>query len=773
MKKLISVAVALSMMMSMTFAVKAEDTVIDAYSAKITASQNSGIFKNNGVSGTLTGNKVALSQNGAAITMFQNVDFGENGVKSAVVDLAGDVSWNNDWIRIYAYPAGTAPFIDYATMAYRDNNTYKCEGGKLWRPNNGGEYENVGALTIDGTNVKFTGWNEGANAFEIPITGGNKLKGKYDIFVGANKGDFFGISFNKYEKTAYNSFAWNDYDYVSNENTVENQNNKLAFSNRASIIVYKNVDFGNVGIKSLNLEYAPGKSDSNGAGSNINFYLFKQGELYDNAGNLNSKYKFDSSQVKYTEDDRAVIPNKYQGFKSAPGDEWKRATYKMEIENGCSYRGVYDVVIGMNWGDYWGMTFEPIAHDTVSAYGELNANQAINLGDKPYNTQKHIKMTGGNNLVLYKNVDFGTDGASKIKLFVSSDTERSNMNMYLVKPEGDAYVDEIGRLNGYTVTNNSLKQIGANTNVGGTMWYNFTLNNNWAQGGGEITISFADANYNSNTPVTGVYDVYIGLTRGDFYGIQFLQADPAEDYKLDVATTEFSAKNYYKKTTYPSATSSTGVFGAWGNEWDHGANKRYVEWYADFGNTASLKTVDIYYGVDKDYANSYATIYADEIAESNIVARGVMKYQDGMTWGASNKYMTLPVVKELTGVHKLYLCVEDSPYDWCNETSGNPAGDITKFVFRNASNYTKIDEAYVGEQHSSLIFNKESNTKILHALAVYVDGNLEKVSVNTISPKDGLNTSELSLSTEDITGEYTVKSFVWNYENIAPIQQNQ
>ena len=190
MKKLISMVLALSMMMSISFMAKAEEASFDAYSGKITALQNSAVFGNNG-SYSATGNRIQFS-NGGGVVMYRNVDFGENGVKTAIVDLAADAV-NTAVLKIYAYPAGTAPFIKNNTFDY---DTYKVESGFIWsRTVAGQEADCIGMINIDGTKNKFSGWSEGNNAFEIPITAGNKLTGKYDLFIGANYGDFYGISF--------------------------------------------------------------------------------------------------------------------------------------------------------------------------------------------------------------------------------------------------------------------------------------------------------------------------------------------------------------------------------------------------------------------------------------------------------------------------------------------------------------------------------------------------------------------------------------------------
>ena len=719
MKKIISLVLSLSMIMTATFVVKAEDKTIDAYSSKITTSQNNGIYKQNGNTGELTSNgKYGFSNGNSAVLMFRKVNFGTSGVAKAVVDLGGAQNNGiNPTIKLYAYPAGTAPFINYSDNSF-NYDTYNVSGsGAIVLQSSNTAIERTGDFSVDGTTNQFAGWGEGLNAFEIQIPLGSKMTGEYDIFVGTNYGTLHGISFVEYEKKATNYLAWNEYNRISNEHFLLDGKEYLHGVEKSGLIVYRDVDFGNVGVKGLNLELA--LSSANNAG--ITVFLVKKGDVYNEDWTLKEGYTESGNQIQKNGNNIASAGSK--AFTAESDKNWKKETYTIDISNGTNYRGVYDVVIGVRNGIFYGMTFEMIEHETTSAYTKLAAEKAINLGDSTFSTSAkcYAMSSGSKKMVLYKNVDFGEKGANKIildaKLFTN---DAKGMRIYLVRPDEDQYTDELGRLNGYTLSQNYImKDV---DRVPGTMGTTFSTGYGVQK---EVEINIADANYTDGPVITGVYNVYVGLEAGNFYGIQFVEAAA-----LDVNTTEFSAKNYNSKTNYPLANMTTGKVTNWGDYWDAGAEKRYAMWYADFGNEAGLATVDVYYGVTKEYANCYVTLYADEFSENNILARGVLTYQEGMDWSTTDKYMTLPVKKTLTGVHKIYLSVENSPY----LTGSNPAGNIVKFVFNNADNYTRINSTYGNEEHSSLIFNKENDNRVFHALAIYLNDRLIDVDADVITP---------------------------------------
>ena len=607
MKKIISWIVALSMMMSMVLTVNADETEtsLDAFT-KLDGTKITKVFKKNGTEGSVSDNKVALSNEHSAVMMYRNVNL-DAGVDKAIVDLRAATTDAAN-IKIYAYPAGTAPFIDYTDNSFiRDTTTsgkdYNCEGGTLWKPSNGGEYTNVGTLSIapDTDNV-FAGWST-EGVYEIPITGGGALRGNYDIFVGANYGDFYGISFTEHKNNAY--------------------------------------------------EYMP----------------------ITNAIAL--------------------------------------GTTEVATESGSTF---------------------------------------VRCSSAPQS------------LIVYKNVDFGEMGAKAMSVFAGGGN--ANLNMYFVRPDADNYTDKAGKLiNGYTVNGNSLKAEGAGSNVGGTLWKNLTIPTSWSSN--EVFFNLSEAHNGGNAfsmSLTGVYNVYVGLTYGNFYGIQFAEFTEA-DLALDINGTEFSAKNYYKKATYPSADANTGVFGAWANG---GANNGYAMWYANFGETAAVKTVDVYYGAAKVNAGAYVSLYADEVTEENRIARGVMTYQDGMDWGVSDKYITIPVTKALTGIHKLYLKVETSGYT----TSDDGAGDITKFVFNDVSGYKQTSNVYGNALHTSVIYNNaDDSAQVMYIAAIYDEKDrLVNVAATTFEETEGLNVKDLSVSTSTLSaGTYKAKGFVWNAEDISPL----
>lgn len=605
MKKIISCIVALSMMMSMVLTVNADETEtsLDAFT-KLDGTKITKVFKKNGAEGSVSSNKVALSNGQSAVMMYRNVDLGA-GVDKAIVDLRGDATYKAN-IKIYAYPAGTAPFIDYTDNSFIRDTTpgsgknYNCEGGTLWKPSNGGEYPTVGMLSIaPNTDNVFAGWST-EGVYEIPITGGGALRGKYDIFVGANYGDFYGITF------------------------TEHKNN---------------------------------------------------------------------------------------------------------------------------------------------AYEEMPITNAIALGSTNVTGNKVVCSTGQQKLIVYKNVDFGKLGAKSMTVYAGGKDSIINLNMYLVRPENDKYTDSDGNLiNGYTVSNNSLQAEGDASTVGGTLWKNFDDPKNWEKTALFFNLNEAKSGDNQfNMAVYGVYNVYVGLTFGDFYGIKFTEYTES-DLALNISETEFSAKNYYEKATYPSANKDTGVFGQWADGKD---GNNYAMWYANFGDTASAKTVDVYYGAPKENAGAYVSLYADSVSEENRIARGVMTYQDGMYWGVSDKFITIPVTKALTGIHKLYLKVETSGYP----TSIDGAGDITKFVFNDVSGYKQTSNVYGNALHTSVIYNNaDDNAKVMYVAAIY-DGNdrLVNVADTTFVETEGLNVKDLSVSTSTLpAGTYKAKGFVWNAEDLSP-----
>ena len=534
-----------------------------------------------------------------------------------------------------------------------------------------------------------------------------------------------------------------------------------SMSSGTKLVLYRNVDFGNISANKIKL-FA---SNTAGASGMMRLYLVRpEDDIYvDEKGYLSDKYVLNSNTFKEVASGNTVQVT--MGHQFTATKSWQKEEFVFDFADsyytGGPVSGVYNVYIGLDKGNFYGMQFEGLGLEPKSAYEEFTAAEAINFAGATYSTNAGCySMSSGTRMVLFRNVDFGNLGSEQVKLFASNTAGASGMmRLYLVRPEDDIYVDEKGYLSDkYVLNSNTFKEVASGNTVQVTMGHQFTATKSWQKE--EFVFDFADSYYTGG-PVSGVYNVYIGLDKGNFYGMQFVERTP-----LNAWEDSFSGLNYTGKTTYPGVNTTIGTLNKWGDSWDDGAEKRYAMWYADFGSEEKLATVDVYYGIAEQWANCYVTLYADEIGEDNIIARGVLTYQESMDWATTDKYMTLPVKKTLTGVHKIYLSVEESPY----LTESNPAGNIVKFVFNNADNYTRINSTYGNEEHSSLIFNKENENTVFHALAIYRNDKLIDAAVKVITPAEGLNSSELSVSTENIEAGYTVKTFVWDYETLAPLE---
>ncbi len=214
---------------------------------------------------------------------------------------------------------------------------------------------------------------------------------------------------------------------------------------------------------------------------------------------------------------------------------------------------------------------------------------------------------------------------------------------------------------------------------------------------------------------------------------------------------------------------------------------QYVKWTnVDFGNTEALRKVTFTYGTTKDYQNTVMTLRLDAI-DGPVIAKADAKYADGIGWEAPVT-TTVSAIKGVTGVHTVYLTVEEGEY---TETERGQGGGHTLAANIFGVDFEKVSDTYFVSHDEAILYNKQTSeyekkasnavltfigaedvSNVIFAEAIYnAQNKLIDIDISNHTVAAGeLNAISLSVKYQDLpAGEYTVKGFVWNGQTFAPI----
>ena len=246
--------------------------------------------------------------------IIKNVDFSNPdniGIGNVIISYACENSGNYQKIYVRAYPSGGTPSVngsDVSNVTIEAEAVFPCENTGGWGISNAKERQ---------------------ASFGI----GKGLTGVHDVIITfAGSFDLKYIKFNADLKDAYTIIDAVEVDNSNNVNLKTTESpSYIAMKNSTSYAVYNNVDFGNDGLKSVDVNYGVSKEY---AGGEISFWILGEGETVNSAlGGL----LYDSN-------------NKEVGIKIATlttkseSEAWNNyITTSGSAINGATVNGVHDV----------------------------------------------------------------------------------------------------------------------------------------------------------------------------------------------------------------------------------------------------------------------------------------------------------------------------------------------------------------------------------------------------------------------------------------------
>lgn len=201
----------------------------------------------------------------------------------------------------------------------------------------------------------------------------------------------------------------------------------------------------------------------------------------------------------------------------------------------------------------------------------------------------------------------------------------------------------------------------------------------------------------------------------------------------------------------------------------------YICWKnVDFGESVWPMRVNLVYGVGAAN-NGYEVNIRIDSNNGPVVAKIPMPMKDGGGW-ENEMYESGIVINGVTGVHDLYVTIEDGKYKY-----GGKAGNIFSIDFevvkgKYASSYNVLSynkEPKELKAEVSFLNSEDNPDSMLYSFAIY-DSNNQLVSVDSRREDvaDGLNVFERTLdyALMQKPDKYTVKMYLWD-EMMKPIKK--
>ncbi len=199
----------------------------------------------------------------------------------------------------------------------------------------------------------------------------------------------------------------------------------------------------------------------------------------------------------------------------------------------------------------------------------------------------------------------------------------------------------------------------------------------------------------------------------------------------------------------------------------------YAKWEdIDFGDEEKLLQVEVYYGVGATHTGCAVEIRLDD-PDGEIIGRGRMTEAGG--WSSKNTYFTANLYRGITGIHDVYVRVQDHP-----EMTLTRAGNIRSLQFKEVAEgttYLTSNQNWQNFYQSiATVTPAEGAKNIMLITAVYDDaGKLLTLKADTKDIKEAgvtaFETITLKQDLASITTGYKVVTYLWNGETLAPINE--
>ena len=208
-----------------------------------------------------------------------------------------------------------------------------------------------------------------------------------------------------------------------------------------------------------------------------------------------------------------------------------------------------------------------------------------------------------------------------------------------------------------------------------------------------------------------------------------------------------------------------------------GSTAAWIKWAnVDFGQDVWPVKMTVSYGINSNYHGSVMNVHLDS-PDGEIIAKANIDFQPGMDWEVP-KTTVSSLLKEVTGVHDIYVTVEPGEYA-DNKKAGNIFSiDFEKInskylVTYNVTGYLKNPQ--VLSSVLSFLNDEDNPENITYIMAAYTsDGKLIVSDYDVETVYEGLNSFERSLEYSKLEdeGNYIIKVFVWDENNTPLVKEN-
>ena len=229
--------------------------------------------------------------------------------------------------------------------------------------------------------------------------------------------------------------------------------------------------------------------------------------------------------------------------------------------------------------------------------------------------------------------------------------------------------------------------------------------------------------------------------------------------KLNVEETVFDVSN--ETSVGGGAKENATFFGAMTS------SAAYICWKdVDFGDTAWPMTVTASYGVGGANNGSDIVIKTDSV-NGDVIARIPMPMKDGGGW-EKPKSETAVLLKEVTGVHDMYVMLETTEYTYTAQGGNIFSIDFEPAKGKYASSYNLLSLNKVPKKlkaNVSFLNDEDNPDEMMYSFAIY-DSESMLISVDSKKETvtDGINVFERTLDYTSMQepDDYTVKVFLWD-----------